>query len=191
VLASDGKIIFAGTDDTSAEVPFGSLPPHLSVPCDVWLSNRADSDGGFAGYGAEFGPRGSPESTEAKVRVPILLETPWSNVIEVRRRFEPRRKGALIAAIATTGGVALVSSLFMALANGADSPPGAGTPMRVIAGGFIAAGVLTDVALLPTILASSTDEAVYPNNERRAPRRRHAVISIERTRTRRQIRHSR
>ena len=66
----------------------------------------------------------------------------------------------MIATIATTLGAAAASTLFLFMANasGTESRPA----LRGIAGAFIGGGIVTDLALLPTIVMPSTDQVVYP-----------------------------
>jgi len=52
--------------------------------------------------------------------------------------------------------------LFFWMANG--SGPEDRVPLRGVAGGFIAAGIVVDLALLPTIVMPSTDEVVFPRH---------------------------
>ncbi|HVY49679.1 MAG TPA: hypothetical protein VHB21_27485 [Minicystis sp.] len=164
LLTPEGRIRLPATDDARGIVPSGPLPPELSVPCASWLAEETDSDGGFTGYGAYFGARRAPAIGFAKVVVPLSLETPWSNVVEVRRRVSPRRTGAIVGAIATTAGGALLSTMLFALASNADDPSshGGADVLHAIGGTFIGTGVVVDLLLLPTIVASSEDERVYP-----------------------------
>ena len=165
VVSTAGRITLTGTDDASLVHFEGS---RLRLPLFASLSGATDGDGGFVGYSASTTP--TPR-LGASVTVPLSLDTPTGNVIEVRRKVNPHR-GVAIAAI-------LVSSAFFGAFGGAylAAAPGFGrgtsgeTAFRAVGWSSVGIGGALDLLALPTLLAPSTDEIRRAESVRATPRR--------------------
>jgi hypothetical protein len=172
LLRGDRSIVVPDTDDASFVVPStGALPPSMKLPCEVWLAQESASEGGFIGYSAQFAPLRPPNDAApygAPLRVPLLLETPWSNVVEVRSTSEPKRRGAIIGALVTTLATGALATFMILVANGVTEPVNQANDnigpkiIRGMGWGFAGVGATVDVLLLPTILAPSSKTVVYP-----------------------------
>ncbi len=159
VLPPSGRIRLEGTSDVASSLRLDA--PTLRLPFVSTASGAADSDGAFVGYAAELTPA-SRSPGGASVAVSTALETPWSNVVEIRRRIKPRRGLAL--------GVMLLNTLFWGAFGGAyiAAAPGFGagtsgeTAFRAVGWSSVAVGGLIDLILLPTLVGPSTSEVVFP-----------------------------
>jgi len=91
ILPPSGRIRLPGTDDVASTIRLDA--PTLRVPYTAFITPSSDSDGDFNGYAASASaPQAVPAG--ASVAVATTLETPWSNVVEVRRRVTHQRSFA-------------------------------------------------------------------------------------------------
>jgi hypothetical protein len=159
LLPPSGRIRLSGTADVASTLALDA--PNLRIPLVASLYSSTDTDGSFVGYGAAVSPP-SQVPGGASVAVSTTLETPWSNVVEIRRRVKPLR-GLML-------GILILNSVFWGAFGGAyiAAAPGFGagssgeTAFRCVGWGSLAVGGLVDLFLLPTILGPGTNEVVYP-----------------------------
>jgi hypothetical protein len=158
VLPPSGRIRLSGTDDVASTIELGA--PTLRIPLVATISSSTDSDGDFVGYAASVNPPNQVPGGSS-LAIATTLETPWSNVVEIRRRVKPLRSlmfGAFILNSIFWGGF---GGAYIAAAPGFGAGTSGETVFRAVGWSSIAIGGLIDLFLLPTILGPGTNEVVY------------------------------
>ncbi len=151
VVTREGKIEVHGLDPSQAVATGGLGAADLHLRSSGWLTAESDEDGAPIGFKGHLGIAETP--SEAAVTVPFTIVTPWSNVVEIRRIDAPQRGVAAILAILST---ALFGGVGIPLALSSSKP------LAVVGDSLVGIGALIDVLTIPTLLAPSSDERVYP-----------------------------
>ena len=156
LLPADGHITILDTADANVVQLDDS---RLRIPLLASLSSASDSDGGFIGYRASVGPTQPPG---ASVSVPLSLDTPLANLLEVRRKVSPRRGVALAVFLGSTVFFGAFGAAYIASAPSFGKGTSGEAAFRGVGWGSVAAGGLVDVLMLPTLLSPSTDLVIEP-----------------------------
>jgi hypothetical protein len=154
LVPANGRITFTGTDDASL---FRREDGRLRLALASSLSSATDDDGGFVGYTASTTP---VPSGALGVSVPLTLETPLGNVVEVRRKVSPRRGAALAIILLTSALAGAFGGAYVAAAPGFGKGTSGETAFRAVGWSVIGVGGTIDLFALPTLLAPSTNEVV-------------------------------
>jgi hypothetical protein len=158
VLPASGRIRIPDTDDVEGTIDLHA--PTLRIPIVATISRATGSHGSFLGYAA--GVRAPSEVPGGSgVDVFTSLQTPWSNVVEIRRRVIPYRGlmlGLLILNSVFWGGF---GGAYIAAAPSFGPGTSGETAFRAVGWSSIAVGSLIDLLLLPTILGPETNEVVF------------------------------
>jgi hypothetical protein len=157
VVSASGRITLADTDDASLVHFEGS---RLRLPLFASLSRATDGEGGFVGYSASTTP--TPR-LGTSVAVPLSLDTPTGNVIEVRRKVNPHRGTAMAAILLSSAFFGVFGGAYLAAAPHFGKGTSGETAFRAVGWGSIGVGGAIDLLALPTLLAPSTDEVVEPS----------------------------
>jgi hypothetical protein len=155
-----GRIVLEGTDDVRATLRLDG--PVLRIPYSAYLTPTYAHRGGFVGYAASAGAPQAVVGSAGGVVVPTALETPWGNVVEVRRRVEPKRGGAIALLVLNSVFWGGFGGAYLATAPSFGAGSGGETAFRAVGWGSVGVGALIDLFLLPDALATSVDEVVYP-----------------------------
>jgi hypothetical protein len=130
--------------------------PTLVLPSCASLAPRRE-ESAFVGYEPVFG--GACDDRSA---ILYSLETPWSNVAQVRRTRRPNRMAA--ASLAVVSSVVLgVPGAILSTVNTSGS---AETPVRMAGGFLVGLALLMDIAMTPTLLARERVTILYPETVR-------------------------
>jgi hypothetical protein len=158
VLPPSGRIRLSGTADVASILQLDA--PSLRIPLVATTFPSTDSDGAFVGYSAGVSPP-SEVPGASSVAVYTSLETPWSNVVEIRRRVKPRRSAMLAALLLNTVFWGAFGGTYVATAPSFGAGSSGETVFRAVGWTSIAIGGVVDLFLLPTILGPGTNEVVY------------------------------
>jgi hypothetical protein len=158
ILPPSGRIRLPGTDDVAGTIRLDA--PVLSVPYSAYIVSTSDSDGNFEGYAA--GTVATPVEPGATVAVRTRLETPWTNVVEIRRRVKPRRGLAIGVFVLNSVLWGVFGGVYIATAPGFGKGSSGETAFRAVGWSSIGVGGAIDLALLPAILWPSANDVVYP-----------------------------
>jgi hypothetical protein len=133
----------------------------LRLPRCLSVSRSYSYDDDFLGYRADVASRCAP----GVLSVPVRLETPWSNVREIRHVKTPQRQGALIAMAVTTAALVLPGAILAGLHAGASSRDGAGSStVGALGWTLVAVGGGFDLAFLPTAVAPTETTVLRPGD---------------------------
>jgi len=158
VLPPSGRIRLPGTDDVASTIRLDA--PALSLPYSAYITPSSDSDGNFDGYAA--GTVATPAEPHATVAVRTRLETPWTNVVEIRRRVKPQRGLAIGLFVLNSILWGAFGGTYIATAPGFGKGSSGETAFRAVGWTSIGIGGAIDLSLLPAIFWPSANDVVYP-----------------------------
>ncbi len=138
VVPPGGRIVLEGTDDVPATLRLDG--PVLRIPYSAYLTPSYAHRGGFVGYAASASAPQAVVVSTGGVVVPTLLETPWSNVVEVRRRVEPKRGGAIAILVLNSVFWGAFGGAYLATAPSFGAGSGGEKAFRAVGWGSIGLG---------------------------------------------------
>jgi hypothetical protein len=117
-------------------------------------------------YGGYTGVPLSLEPCGGAVALRVTLDTPWDNVVEIKRETSNMRGLALAGIFLSTLSFGLPGGILYGTTLGESSGAPCTNVQRIIGGSFFVVRLLVDLLFLPTILVPDHTTTAYPRTER-------------------------